>query len=134
MDFALFSAVFILQFVGHRIGDFIFQTDNQALFKTTSEYMRMKHCIVYATTVSALTLFALPLPLVGLVWGLTFMEHMIIDDRRFVLWWKTFLETKIVRRKDFDIKNVPGFVIIEIDQTIHMVRMMLIAMMFAYLL
>ncbi len=132
LDLTLFAALFIFQFVGHKIGDYILQTDHQAQFKTKDDVYRMRHSLVYAATI-ALLLFPLlgHLAAIVTIFVLTVAEHMLIDDRRFVRWLKTFVETNLAGRKDFDIEKVPTFVIIEIDQTIHLIRIFLISLIFA---
>jgi hypothetical protein len=48
------------------------------------------------------------------------------------IWLKTFIETKIAGNKNFDISSIPSFVIIEIDQTIHYTRILIISAIIAY--
>ncbi|WP_047913136.1 DUF3307 domain-containing protein [Paenibacillus sp. TCA20] len=134
MNLVVFSALFILQFVGHRIGDFILQTDVQAQNKTKDWKARLRHCFSYSLSVSLLTWILLPIHYLPIIFLITIVEHFIIDDRRFVVWLKTNIETKIAKQKEFNISTVPGFVIIEIDQTIHMIRMLLIAILFSYIM
>lgn len=132
MDLINMTALFILQYVGHRVGDFIFQTDSQAQLKTTSSFARHKHCLIYSLTVAAFTLFVVDWEIAFFILGITLIEHNFIDTRKPVIWIKTFLETKIARNNTFDIKNVPWFVIVEIDQTIHILRILAISILFSF--
>lgn len=128
IDFGLFATLFIAQFVGHRIGDFMFQTDMQARNKSTDPLYLAKHSVVYSfCVILPVMVFVHDFHTLLLLFVLTFAEHLAVDDRTFVIWWKNFLETKIARRKDFNIDDVPSFVIIEMDQTIHYTRIFILS-------
>jgi hypothetical protein len=131
MEHALFATAFILQFVGHRIGDYLFQTDYQAQNKAKNAVARARHCIVYAATIGVLMLVSFDVKLALIVTAITFVEHMIIDSRKPVVGWKKLLE-RVVGNKGFDIDKMPFFVLIEIDQTIHMMRILGISLLIAY--
>ncbi|WP_437261211.1 DUF3307 domain-containing protein [Bacillus thuringiensis] len=133
MNLALFSAVFIIQFVGHRIGDYLLQTDVQAQNKATNAWARFKHCFVYSFTIAALVgLILQSFELYIIVFLITIIEHMIIDTRKPVLWFKRILETKIARNKNYSPDKLPFFVLIEIDQTIHYTRILVISLLIGY--
>lgn len=135
IDFGLFAVLFIAQFVGHRIGDFMFQTDMQARKKTIDPLYLIKHAVVYSLCVTLpVIFFVYDIEVLMLIFTLTLVEHMAVDDRRVVIWWKHFLETKLAGRKDFNIEDVPSFVIIEIDQTIHYTRIFIISTFIAMVL
>lgn len=129
MDLILFCTAFIIQFVGHRIGDYLFQTDWQAQNKAKDGIARLKHVLVYSSTISLMMLIVFDWRLCVLVWGITFLEHFWIDSRNPIIAWKTFLETKIAKQKDFDINNLPFFVMIEIDQTVHYIRIFVLSIL-----
>lgn len=131
MEEALFSTAFIIQLVGHRMGDYLFQTDYQAQNKAKSGIARYKHCFVYALTIGLMMGFAFKWQMMLAVFGLTFIEHYIIDSRKPIVWWKKTLE-KVVGNKGFDIEKMPFFVLIEIDQTVHYVRIFVISMLIGY--
>ncbi len=133
MNLILFCTAFILQFVGHRIGDYLFQTDMQAQNKANAlwSWARTKHCFVYSVTIAALTLFAFDYWLAAAVFLITFIEHYIIDSRLPILWYKDTLEN-IVGNKGFDISKLPFFVLIEIDQTVHYTRIFIISLLIGY--
>lgn len=132
MDLLLFCTVFILQFVGHRVGDYVFQTDWQAQNKAKNIEARGMHCAVYATVIALILYPTIGLTAAIIVQLLTFMEHIWIDSRKPVIAWKTFLEERIAGRTDFDINQLPFFVLIEIDQTFHYVRILLISILIGY--
>lgn len=128
----LFCTAFILQFVGHRIGDYLFQTDWQANHKAKDWFARYRHCVVYSLTICLMMLLAFDWNLCFWIGIITLVEHFIVDARWPVVGWKNFMEKNFARRKDFDISTLPFFVIIEIDQTIHIVRIFLISLLIAH--
>lgn len=131
MNLTLFCTAFILQFVGHRIGDFLLQTDKQAQNKATNGIYRADHCVVYSVTISLIMLIAFKWQIAVIVLGLTFIEHIYIDSRKPVIAYKKWLE-RVSGNKEFDIDKMPFFVLIEIDQTVHYIRCLLIAMLIGY--
>jgi len=132
MDLLLFCTAFIIQFVGHRMGDYLFQTDWQAQNKIINNYARFAHCLVYSLTIGLLLFPFFGFTVSVSAFFLTLTEHYFIDNRKPIIWWKTFLETKIAKQKDFDINQMPFFVLIEIDQTVHYIRIFLISIMIGY--
>lgn len=132
MSLAIFSAAFIIQLVGHRIGDYLFQTDWQAQNKAKNKEARARHVLVYSLTISLLMLVTFTPAVAIFVFAITFLEHFWIDSRKPIIAWKTFLETKIARQKGFDISAMPFFVLIEIDQTVHYLRILIISILIGY--
>lgn len=98
MNLTLFTAAFIIQLVGHRIGDYLFQTDWQAQNKTKDWWARWKHCVVYSLTISLMMLMLVNWKVAVVIYGITFLEHYWIDSRKPIVWWKTLLETKLQNR------------------------------------
>ena len=131
MNLTLFCTAFILQFVGHRMGDYLFQTDWQAQKKAKDVVARCKHCLVYSLTISGVMMILFNWQVCIMVFLLTFLEHTFIDSRKPIVWWKTTLE-RVVGNKSFDMEKMPFFVMIEIDQTVHYIRCLLIAMLIGY--
>jgi len=131
MNFLIFCTAFILQFVGHRIGDYLLQTDWQARNKAKDVTARLQHVFVYSLVIGGMTLIGFKWQAAVVVFALTFLEHMWIDSRKPVIAWKTFLEKRIAGNHGFDISQVPFFVLIEIDQTIHYLRIFLISLLLA---
>lgn len=131
MNLLLLCTAFILQFVGHRMGDYLFQTDWQAQNKTKNAVARLRHCLIYSLTIALLMLVAFDLRIATFVFVVTILEHFWIDSRKPIVAWKTFLERKICKQDTFNIENVPFFVVIEIDQTVHYLRILLISLLIA---
>ncbi|MFE1631304.1 DUF3307 domain-containing protein [Brevibacillus reuszeri] len=131
MDFTVFCTAFILQFVGHRVGDYLFQTDWQAQNKSKDVTARLQHVMVYSLVIGGMMLIGFKWQAAVVVFALTFLEHMWIDSRKPVIAWKTFLEKRISGNRGFEISQMPFFVLIEIDQTIHYLRIFLLSLMLA---
>lgn len=131
MDLAVFSTAFILQFVGHRIGDYLLQTDYQAQNKAKSVTVRIRHCTIYSLAISLLVAVVFGIETAAIVYLLTKVEHLFIDSRWPVVGYKKLLE-KVAGNKGFDIDKMPFFVLIEIDQSIHYLRCFVIALLIAY--
>jgi hypothetical protein len=131
MDLVLFCTAFILQFVGHRIGDYVFQTDWQTQNKAKNPIARANHVLVYSMTIGVLMLLAFDQWTAAIVVLITALEHYIIDSIKPIVGWKKLLE-KSVGNKGFDIEKMPFFVLIEIDQSFHYARCLLIAVLIGY--
>lgn len=127
-----FVTAFILQFVGHRVGDYLFQTNTQAQKKATDLVYRIRHCLLYSLIVGAFMLFAFEWQVAVIVFALTFLEHIWIDSRKPVIGWKNFFEKKLAGNKDFNIDDLPFFVVIDIDQSIHILRIFIISLLIGY--
>jgi hypothetical protein len=134
MNLVLFSALFIFQYVGHRIGDYLIQSNTDAIMKSKSFKHRLRHCSMYSLTIMVLLLFIVNPMIAFWVWVVTFIEHMIIDSRKPIIWWKTFFEQRLMGDKNFDIDKLPFFVLIDIDQTFHLVRIFIISLVLSYIL
>lgn len=128
----IFVTAFILQYVGHQIGDYLLQTNTQAINKGKDFSALVTHVSIYSIVVGLMMLIFFDPYVACVVYIITFIEHMIIDSRKPVLWYKNFLERKIARNKDFYIDELPFFVVISIDQAIHLVRIFAISLLIAY--
>lgn len=131
MDLLLFCTAFILQFVGHRVGDYLFQTDWQAQNKAKDFNARSRHVYVYSLTISLFILTSFGWMTSLAVFLITAIEHIFIDSRKPVVFYKKTIE-KIVGNKGFKVEDMPFFVLIEIDQSIHYVRCFVIAALIGY--
>lgn len=133
MDLVIFCTAFILQFVGHRIGDFWLQTAWQAFNKKRNAVARARHCFVYALTISLLLLIAFDWTIAVVVFAVTFLEHYCVDSGKPIDAWLRFQERKLARNRSYDVDQTPSFVIVEYDQTVHYVRIFLISLVIASL-
>jgi hypothetical protein len=131
MNLELFCTLFILQFVGHKVGDYLFQGEKDSIYKSKDFKHLFRHCLMYSIIVTLFVVFFYP-RVALLVFSITMLEHLIIDSRTPVVGWKTFFEKKIMRNKNFDINNLPFFVLVEIDQTFHLIRILLLSLFIAH--
>lgn len=78
----LFEALFL----GHFVGDFLFQTHWMADYKEKRALPRLVHCIVYSIVVYAFSWLSGGISLVSV--GVILLSHFIIDQRAFIRWWQ----------------------------------------------
>lgn len=129
-----FSALFIVQAVGHRVGDYLLQTHTMATQKTTDTMALIAHCTVYSATVAFFSMLIVPPLIAAFIFVITYVEHVIVDTRQPVIGFKNFFERTIGGNKEFNAEDLPFFVLIEIDQTIHYLRILVISLVFANIL
>lgn len=129
MDLSLFCTAFIIQFVGHQLGDYGLQTNFQAINKAENSNTRLRHSLVYSAIISLLLLVAFSWTTAIVVFILTVLEHMIVDSRKPVIAWKIFFERKIAGNKRFNIEDLPFFVLVAIDQAFHITRIFIISLL-----
>jgi hypothetical protein len=134
MSLMVFCTLFIFQYVGHRIGDYLIQSNADAINKSKSFAHRFRHCAFYSVTIFLLLLIIIDLKTAFWIWVVTLIEHMIIDSRKPIVWWKTFFERKIMGNKNFNIEELPFFVMIDIDQTVHIIRIFIISLVVAHMI
>jgi hypothetical protein len=99
-------------FIGHLIGDYLFQTSWMAMNKATKWVPLLSHCFVYTLSISLVAWFGFG----GLsLWGILFifLTHVFIDRRTFVQWWvKTIMKTPT---------SQAGWLSIVVDQIFHFI-------------
>lgn len=132
MDMLFFCTIFIFQLVGHLVGDWLFQSNTDSINKTTSKIHLLRHCLMYSWTIMLFIAFIAPVEVMVAVTILTFIEHFIIDTRKPIVWYKTFFERKFMHEREFDIKNLPVFVIIGMDQSVHILRIFILSVLTAF--
>lgn len=132
MDLILFCSAFIIQFIGHRIGDFFLQTGWQAYNKADIPLARLKHCVIYAFSISALLFLILDWKPILIIFVVTLIEHFIIDSRKPVVAWILFLEKRVSNNQSLSSKDIPSFLLLEIDQTFHYIRIFVISLLLGY--
>lgn len=97
--------------MGHLIGDYLFQTNKQALRKQNEWVPLLLHCLVYTVTLSFLVYFALGI----YSWPMSFIlfvSHVFIDKGDIVSWWAK----KIKRISD---PEATPSLLAAVDQTFH---------------
>lgn len=117
------AQLFIVLYIAHKIGDYLFQTDRQAAQKSTNISPLLIHCLVYSIIVlGAAWVF------IGFFrWAaviLLFFSHFVLDKRTFEVLW-----AKAVKR--IPDPNAPEIrmTMIELDQAFHYVILFIICLM-----
>jgi hypothetical protein len=114
--------VFEWLIVGHLIGDWLLQTEYQAMNKARGKFLNWalwSHCIIYAVSVS------IPMAFLGikLWWGvLVFASHLFLDRRWPVVWWIRFAK----RTSEEAVKN-NFWLVVTVDQVIHILILAAVA-------
>ncbi|MBI5732582.1 DUF3307 domain-containing protein [Candidatus Jorgensenbacteria bacterium] len=101
--------------MGHLVGDWIFQTEHQALNKAHGKFFNwplIGHCLIY--TACFIPIFAW----LNFSWWwliLIFSSHMFLDRRWPVVWWIKHIK----RTSDNTITN-NFWLVIAVDQVMHL--------------
>ncbi|EEK47385.1 3-dehydroquinate dehydratase, type II [Bacillus cereus ATCC 10876] len=108
-------------YIGHKIGDYLLQTDYQAVNKKDNWIALISHCFIYTLAVSIMAYV-----FVGFFnWTaifILFISHIIIDRKIFLNWWAK----NIKRIRDTEEPAVqPG--LIELDQAFHYIILFIIS-------
>lgn len=114
-------SLFIVLYIGHKIGDYLLQTDYQAVNKKNNWIALISHCFIYTLAVSIMAYV-----FVGFFnWTaifILFISHIIIDRKIFLNWWAK----NIKRIRDTEEPAVqPG--LIELDQAFHYIILFIIS-------
>src|SRR3989338_9869518 len=116
--------VFEALLMAHLIGDWILQTEYQALNKMKGKFFNWalsNHCVVYpAWFVPAFWCFEISWSLLSLI----FSSHMFLDSRWPVVWW-------INKVKLTDMKTIEAlfWLVIAVDQVMHILIFVPIAVL-----
>lgn len=121
-------SLFAWLLVGHLVGDFLLQTEREAVLKTSDAWVRFHHVVYWLVAVFAaaflylgsnhlLTTTAPNERLVALVFMAAIL-HFLQDDRRLVLWW--------LQRVKMTARPAPWLVIV-VDQVFHVVTLAAVA-------
>lgn len=110
-------------FVGHLIGDFLFQTGWMAKYKATKWGPLLAHAVVYTVVVA----------LIGWAFGgisawaiaLIFISHVLLDRRGFVSWWS--------RRIQGVVRPADAWVTVVADQVFHVIMLAVAVVMTQHL-
>lgn len=108
---------FDVLFIGHLIGDFLFQTNWMATQKSQNWVALLVHVTVYTLTVSIVT-FILGAGLSA--WGIAvvFVSHFIVDKRTLAPWWVA----SVMRTTGQD----SGWLGLVVDQVFHILILALV--------
>lgn len=115
--------VFEMLVLAHLVGDWILQTEHQAMHKMNGPFFNeplCSHCLVY--TLCFIPIFWLMQ--INWLWLLLiFWSHMFLDRRWPVIWWIKHVK----RTSDETIKNL-FWLVIAVDQIMHILILVPIAL------
>ncbi len=130
----LWVEVFVAFVVLHLVGDFLLQTNWQALHKRGGLGRDPVSRRALVTHVTTYTLAFIPALIwigdaLGVAWALgvavlIFIPHLIQDDGRVIAWW-------MANVKHTDIRATPAAVAVMVDQTFHILALSLLAVLVA---
>jgi hypothetical protein len=130
----------------HFVSDWIFQSHDEAMRKSTDSLVRARHCLVYTGLISAVFIFGFHLPLldIGVYATILFTSHFIEDSYLPVYLWAKYIR----KAPEFNVPPAPGttttdlerfklfastvlgkILLIAIDQIIHILYLGFIAAM-----
>lgn len=112
-DISINIELFIYLYLGHKIGDYLLQSDKQAKSKQNSWYYLLVHCAIYS-----LSVIAVPFIFIGYfnlaALFFVFITHVIIDQGALLHFWLKYI--KGIKDPDSEEVNI---VKLEVDQTFH---------------
>lgn len=114
-------SLFIILYIGHKMADYLFQTDYQAINKHKNWGALLRHCLIYTITLTFLAFI-----IIGYFSWTTlfiiFISHVIIDKRVFVIWWATKI------KKMSNTTNVAEHPTIkDLDQSFHYIVIFIVS-------
>lgn len=104
--------LFPLLLAGHLIGDWIVQTDYQAVNKTTSWKANQQHMLGYHLALAALAALAAPVWAVAVIVAVSWSTHAVIDRR-----WPVVRLMEATGSGPF---SKTTFGVIAVDQALHL--------------
>lgn len=125
----------------HFISDWIFQSHDEAMRKSTDSLVRARHCLVYTVIISGVCLFGFHLPIldVGVYATILFISHFIEDSYLPVYLWAKYIRkapefsmpgvSELERFKAFANTILGKILLIAIDQIVHILYLGFIAAM-----
>lgn len=116
--------LFIVLYIGHKIADYLLQTDHQAVNKAKSWRALFIHCFIYTIVLTIMGYF-----FVGFLnWAaifIIFISHVIIDRRVILTWWAKNI--KKMSNLDHDAAQPT---LIELDQAFHYIIIFIVSCLY----
>lgn len=120
----MFATYFINLFVAHFYFDILWQSEWQALNKTSNGTALGSHCFLYASGLTAwmgLLGGVQGIMALGFIFSVAFISHLILDSYKIYPWWRKYMV-------DSDPETTPKWLYIWMDQTFHLLVLYLVAM------
>ncbi|MGG1629619.1 DUF3307 domain-containing protein [Rossellomorea sp. NRS-1567] len=121
--FEINAALFLTLYIGHKIGDYLLQTDNQATKKHGDWMALLQHCLVYTLVLTLLPYFILGYFSITAIL-IIFITHVVIDKGEFLKWWAQSVKG-IKKPDDPNVKQA----IFELDQAFHYIVIFVISIL-----
>lgn len=113
--------LFIVLYIGHKIADYLFQTDRQAVKKVSSWTALLQHSFIYTLVLTIMGyFFAGYFSWIAIF--IIFVSHVIIDRRSILIWWAINVK-KMTNTENQSVQST----LMELDQTFHYVIIFLIS-------
>ena len=107
------ASLFIVLYIGHKIGDYIFQTEYQALNKSKLIGPLFRHSIVYTICVLGLAFIVIGF-FSWLALIIVFVSHLILDRRTFLITWG-----RKIKGMNSPSNDSSKIALMELDQAFH---------------
>ncbi|WP_269919424.1 DUF3307 domain-containing protein [Caldifermentibacillus hisashii] len=113
--------LFIILYIGHKIADYLLQTDRQAVKKTTSWKALLSHSFIYTLVLTAMGyIFAGYFSWIAIF--IIFVSHVIIDRRIILIWWAKNVK-KMTNTENESVQPT----MMELDQAFHYIIIFLVS-------
>ncbi len=113
--------LFIVLYIGHKIADYLLQTDRQAVMKTKSLKALLSHCFIYTLVLMLMSYFFTGYFSWTAIF-IIFVSHVIIDRRVILIWWAKNIK-KMSNTKDETVQST----LMELDQAFHYLIIFLVS-------
>ncbi|MEP9409022.1 DUF3307 domain-containing protein [Peribacillus frigoritolerans] len=120
-NFTLNVTLFIILYIGHKIADYLFQTEYQALNKQSNWGALLRHCTIYTLIITLLAFITIGFFSWTAVFIL-FISHVIIDKRGFLIWWAR----RVKKMADTNNQSQQP-VLNELDQAFHYIILFIVS-------
>jgi hypothetical protein len=131
------GGIFSLLTFAHFVSDWLFQSHQEAMSKSTDGWARARHCMVYtALMIACVSVFSTSGEMLAWSAVLLFGSHFVEDTYAPVYIWVRYVRrppgvTDLASFKAFAQTNLGLMLIIMADQLVHIVFLLLIAGMIA---
>jgi len=120
-NLTLNTSLFIVLYVGHKIADYLFQTDYQASNKQSNWGALLLHCLTYTLILSLLAFVTIGFFNWTTVFIL-FISHVLIDKRAILIWW-----ARNIKKMEDTNNQASQTALMELDQAFHYIIIFMIS-------
>lgn len=113
--------LFIVLYIGHKIADYLLQTDDQAVNKVNSWKALFIHCFIYTTVLTIMGYFFVGYFSWAVIF-IIFVSHIIIDRRVVLTWW-----AKNIKKMTNIDNDTAQPTLLELDQGFHYIILFIVS-------